>query len=170
MTKAWLLAIGILLVQEVVSLNALLLETHHGHYELWLIHSIFVAATVFDIWTGDYAGRYAKKKITKGKVVAFAQKISDRFHRSVGRSGRRAALLLLGTLSFPYVNSFVSAWLDIPLRESFGFLFLGNMISYTMYWIIVLGVSSVIPNPFIAFPIMVTILGTVLFIAKRFRS
>ena len=43
--KFYLLAILVLTVQEVVSTNALLLEALHGHYALWIIHGIFVAAT-----------------------------------------------------------------------------------------------------------------------------
>ena len=87
--KFYLLAILVLTVQEVVSTNALLLEALHGHYALWIIHGIFVAATVFDIWIGYRIGMYTKKRLTRGKVYDFAEKMSARFNRSLGKNGRR---------------------------------------------------------------------------------
>ncbi len=161
--KQWPLILLILIVQETVTLNGLLVKVHQGESSVWLITLIFMIITTVEIFIGYVAGVYAKERFNKGKVKVFADRWVRRFYAYIGKHGRRIYMILLGYFSFPYLNAFIMAWLNIPLIESFGYLFLGNMIFYLTSWLLVLGVMSVVPNPFAAFGavIVLTILVTV---------
>jgi hypothetical protein len=74
---------------------------------------------------------------------------------------------LLGNFSFPYINAFIAAWLDVPFWESFFWLFVGNMIWYGLMWLVVIGVSSVVHNIAIAFPIILLIVIVVMIASRR---
>ncbi|MDB5188911.1 MAG: hypothetical protein JWM92_509 [Candidatus Nomurabacteria bacterium] len=161
--KQWPWVILILFVQETVTLNGLLVKTHQWDYSIWIITLLFIIATTVDIIIGYAIGRYAKKRFNNGKVKAFAVKWSLRLTAYMGKHQRKIYLVLLGYFSFPYLNAFITAWLDISFAESFFYLFVGNMIFYITSWLLVLGITSIVPNPFIAFiaVILVTILVTI---------
>jgi hypothetical protein len=155
--KSWLVIVLILLVQETVTLNALLVKVFQGEYSIFFITLLFVFATVIDIFIGHWVERYVKKYWNKGKVKVFAKHWSQRFYAFVGKRGIKVYLLLLGYFSFPYVNAFITSWLEIPFWESFWYLFFGNMIFYISLALLVLGITSVIPNPFQAFLVVIAI-------------
>lgn len=160
--KRWLVILLILFVQETVTLNGLLAKVFQGEYSIFIITVLFVFATVVDIFIGYGIERYVKKRWNKGKVKAFAKSWSARLFSYVGKRGVRFYLLLLGYFSFPYLNAFITAWLDIPFWDSFWYLFAGNIIFYISVSLLVLGITSVIPNPFYA--LLAVIAVTVVFI------
>ena len=166
----YIIAALILILQEVVLLNTLIFQTHQGYYMPWIIHLMFVCATVFDIWIGYRIGKWAKRRYATGKVVEFANRWTERFHAYVGKRGRILALFLLGNFSFPYLNSFIAAWLMIPFWEMMIIFFIGNVTFYFLGYFIIGGISSLIPNPAIALPVIIglTLLSILLF--KRFRK
>ena len=166
----YLLATLVLIAQEVVSLNTLLFETKQGHYIPWIIHAIFLVATAFDIWIGYAVGTWVKRRHKTGKLVRFADKCAARFHAYVGKRGRKFALFLLGNFSFPYVNSFIAAWLDIPFWESFMWLFVGNVIFYFASWFFIIGVMAVVPNPGWGLAAVIGITALVVIVFRRFRK
>lgn len=166
----WLLVILILFVQEVVALNALIFQTDQGRYNVWAIHGIFLAATIIDIYVGYRIGHIAKHKWSKGKVLTFVEKMTARFDKAVTISGRKFAIVVLGSLSFPYLNAFIAAWLNMTMKESFFLLVLGNIISYAVGWALVLGVGAVIPNPLIAMPVLIGVSVLLIIISRRIKT
>jgi membrane protein YqaA with SNARE-associated domain len=166
----FLAIIPILFIQEIVSLNATLLYAHKHHIGL-LIFILFILTTVIDLVIGYYLGKWVKGRFTKGKIVVWIQKRVGQFHSYVGKKGRWVALLLLGNFSFPYINAFIAAWLDMPFWESFFWLFVGNMTWYGFMWLIVIGVSSIVHNIAIAFPIilLIVVVATILFRRWKFK-
>ena len=167
---SYIVAFMILLVQEMVLFNGLLFATHHGDYNIWIIHLFFILATILDIWIGYRAGLFAKKRVTKGRFVNMAERGSKKFHDYTGKHGRKAALFILGHFSFPYLNAFVSAWLDITLNEAMIFIFLGNLSYYIFTWLLVLGFAKIMPNPIVAFAGMVAVSVLVVFLAGHFEK
>lgn len=166
----YILATLILILQEVILLNTLIFETRQGHYIAWVIHIMFMVATIFDIWVGYRIGKWAKQRYTTGKIVEFANKWTERFHSYVGRRGRLLALFLLGNFSFPYVNSFIAAWLAIPFWEMLIVFFIGNVTFYFLGWFVIGGISTLIPNPAIALPVIVGLTIITILLFKRFRK
>ena len=165
----WLIVIPTLIVQEVVSLNTVLFEVHQQHFHILLVHLVFVLATVFDIVVGYVLGKYLKKKMTGGKVVAFADKLSAKLNAYAGKKGRWVMLLVIGNFSFPYVNAFLAAWLDLPFWESFIFIFLGDMVYYAGIWLLILGVVKAVPGTGLSLGVLLAIVIVVMVVLRALR-
>lgn len=165
----WLFIAFALITQEIVSLNAVIYEVHRHHFHVWLFHILFALATIVDMLIGYAVGRYSRKKVTRGRVAAFADKWSARFHSYVGVRGRKVALFLLGGFSFPYVNAFIAAWLGMPFAESMLFLFIGGMTWYIATWLFVIGVATAIPNPWVALGAIVAVTVLLAALFRRYR-
>jgi len=171
--KQWLLIVLIVLIQETVTLNGLLVKARQtGWYSIVLITLLFIVLTVIDIIIGHVVGTYVKKTFNKGGVKTFASKWSRLFKAYIGKHGKKIYLLLLGYFSFPYLNSFITSWLNIPFWDSFWYLFFGNMLFYLTSLLLVLGITSIVPNPIVAFTmvIILTILITITMRAWRARK
>lgn len=168
--KQWPWVFLIVFIQETVTVNGLLVKTHQGQYPLWLITLLFVVASIIDILIGYAVGHYAKKALNKGRMKVFATRWSHRFKAYIGKHGQRIYLLLLGYFSFPYLNAFITAWLNIPFWESFWFLFIGNMLFYTTSLLLVLGVASIVPNPYLAFVAVIVLTILVTIVTRLWKS
>ena len=162
----FLAIIPILFIQELVSLNATLLYAHIHHIG-WLILGLFIVTTMIDLVIGFYLGLWVKRKFKKGKVIVWIQNMTARFHALVGTRGRWVALLLLGNFSFPYINAFIAAWLDMPFWESFFWLFVGNLIWFGLLWLIIIGVSGVVHNVAIVFPVVLLIVILIMIVLRK---
>lgn len=167
--KQWPLVLLIVFIQESVTLNGLLVKTYQGRYSIVFMTLLFVLATCIDILVGFWLGKYAKHRWNKGKVRVFARKWAGRFYTYVGKRGSKVYLLLLGYFSFPYLNAFIASWLDIPFMESFWYFFFGDLILYATSWLLVLGVTSIVPSPFLAFVVVIIITIVIIFITRLFK-
>ena len=141
--RLWLLLIGALIVQEIATTNIVLLSAHRAGYSGLLIALIFVLATAFDLAVGYLIGKYVQRRFAGSKLVTKAATLARRFERYLGRYGARITLLLLGFVSYAYVNSFLASWLELPAEELMLWLFLGDLGWYALEWLLVLGTRSV---------------------------
>jgi membrane protein YqaA with SNARE-associated domain len=155
-----------LFVQELITFNALILATHQGYFPIILIHALFIIATIIDIIVGFYLGRYLHNKSSQTKIATYIQKISDRFS-TTKKYHRWLALLILGNVSFPYVNSCIAGYLGMPFWESSFFIFLGDVIWYISLWGIVLGISSITKNIYFVIGGVVLVSLVIHFIVRR---
>lgn len=167
--NGWLFVAFALISQELVAINAVIFKTYNGHYNVILIHLLFIVATLLDIWTGFYVGKFVQKKYPNGKLTRFTKKWIDKFQNYIGKKGKRLAILILGAFGFPYVNAFIVSWLNVSFREATVILTIGNMISYTLLWLIVLGITSLIPNPLIAFAAIIGVSIIIIGINRKFK-
>lgn len=167
-TKA-LFVIFVVFVQEIVSLNALLFATHQGTYSPTLIHILFVVATLVDIIIGFYVGKLLQKKTYQSKITNWIRNLSERFSLSTKKHKRWLVLLLLGNLSFPYINAVVAGYLDMPFWESMFFIFLGNITYYITLWLLVLGASSLTKNIYLAFAIVIAVIIVCFIIFRKLK-
>ena len=159
-----------LFVQEIISMNALVFATSHGAYPTLLIHIVFVIATLIDIGIGFFIGKFLRKKTSGSKVALWIQKTSDRFSLSTKKYRRWIALLLLGNFSFPYINACIAGYLDMPFWESLFFIFIGDLIWYATVWLVVISISSLVKNLFIAFLIIIMIALLVMIAVRKFSG
>ena len=156
-----------LFLQEIVSINALVFATHHGLYPALLIHVLFVIATIFDIVVGYFVGTFLRKKTLHTRVTAYIHKLSDRFSLSTKKYRRWFVLFLLGNFSFPYINSCIAGYLGMPFWESSFFIFIGDVVWYVSIWLVVLSVSAVVKNIYIAFIIIIVIAFLIMALLKK---
>ncbi len=166
----WFFIIFAIMGQEVISLNAMVFGVYHLHFHVGLINILFMLATILDIFVGFFLGKYIHRKIKHGKIIAFVEKWSTRFHKHAGKSGRKVAFILLGSFGFPYVNGFLASWVCMPFLEALIFIFIGNMLWYGTIWLITLGTVSTVPNPWIAICIIIGVTLLIHTIVKRLRT
>src|ERR1700723_1228412 len=82
----YLLLFGLFIVQEPVSTDAVLLEAYQYHYNVWIIHALFILATMLDIVIGYAIGKWLQRRYSENKVmerfVQWARSVSG--HGTVG--------------------------------------------------------------------------------------
>jgi membrane protein YqaA with SNARE-associated domain len=162
------------LFQEPISSNVILLEAYQYHYNIWIIHLLFIVATALDSICLYYFGAYIHKKFSQSNAVLYAKRKSQSFLSFAGKNGTRIALFLYGPIIFP-ISAFIAPWIEVSFWDSFIFLFLGDLVFwYGSEWLLVLGVKSFIPNPHLALlgMFIVSVLFTVglRFFSKRYRK
>lgn len=155
MTSLWTFIILALFVQEPATTDAALFQARQHHLSLWLIHGIWVLATVIDIHLGYKFGQWIQQKFAGKKFTALSNRWADKVQNLIGRKGEQFALILLGIINFPYVNSFLGSWLKLNYKRIFVLLFIGDAIWYATEWGINLGLRRLIPNPHLALYIIV---------------
>jgi membrane protein YqaA with SNARE-associated domain len=153
----WALITATFLIQEFATTALVLVVAQRSDIPLWPIHIIWAATTLADMYVGYLLGQLLKHKLNKNK---FVQRIDGWVHKadeSLGKYGTNLALMLLGIIDFPYINTFIGAWLDVPMNMAFLFTFIGNFIWYLLLWGTVLGLTSFISNPSIILFIIIAI-------------
>lgn len=167
--KILFLFVGLFL-QEIITLNALVFATHQGLYPVNLIHAIFLVATIFDIVVGFYIGKFFSKKSANTKIGNFLHKISAKFDIYNNKHKRWVLLFLLGNFSFPYVNSCIAGYLEMPFWESSFFIFIGDIIYYASIWAFVLGVGFFVKKAEYAFIVVLSVAIATLFAFKKIKK
>ena len=130
----WLI-VPVLFIQELALTEATLILVYHSGFNLWIVHAIWLAATVIDIAFGFYIGKYLRNRsIGSGWFSATIGRWSEKFKEYVGHRGKALALMLLGLFLFPYIAAFLAAWFDINIVQTTVFVSLGNLIWYLLSW------------------------------------
>ena len=145
----WLLIVG-LLVQEPISSNGLLFEAYQHHFNLWLVHLIFVFATILDIFFGHVVGTFIKNHYAQTRIVKYIERQASVFTSHIDKRGRRITIFIFGSFVFPYC-AFLEPWLGLNFWETAVWFFFGNLIFwYGFEWALILGVKKIFPNPNLA--------------------
>ena len=172
--KIYFLLFIAFLLQEPISSNALLLQAYQSGANVWIIHVLFVVATVLDTVCFYYFGVYIDRKYSQNKMVLYIKKKMNSFADFVGKNGTGIALFLYGPIIFPF-SALVVPWIDISFADALVFLFLGDVVFYyAPAWLVVLGVKSFVTSPTLALIaiLVVTVvigLGTKFF-QKKFQK
>ncbi len=156
-----------LVIQEVVLLNSLFLATHNGLYSPVVIFILFVVATTLDICIGFLIGKQLRRKTANTKFARYIQKQSERFSLSKESKKRWFAFLVLGNISFCYINAAVAGYLDLPFWESQAYNFFGNILSYVLLWYAVGSISSLFGNQYTAAVAVIAITVVLLLILRK---
>jgi len=135
------------IVQEPISSDAILLEAYQYHYNVWVIHGLFVVATLLDITVGYWLGTWLRGGFSERPLMRRFMHWARAASTFAGKYGEYLFLFIWGPYIFP-LSTVIAPWLDIPFWKTFVFLFLGDLVFwYGSEWLIVLGVKSAVPDP-----------------------
>ncbi len=153
----WALISATFFIQEFATTALVLVLAEHSNIPLWPIHIIWAVATIADMYVGYLLGSLLKKRLSKNKFVEKMDAWAEEFTQALGGYGANIALMFLGIINFPYLNTFIAAWLDVPLNLAILFTLIGNFIWYLLLWGTVLGLTSFIHNPSIILLIIIAL-------------
>ena len=151
----WTLITATFFIQEFATTALVLVLAEHSNVPLWPIHIIWTATTIADMYVGYLLGTLLKKKLSNNKFVERMDSWAHDLSSNLGNHGTAFALMLLGVVNFPYLNTFIAAWLAVPMNIAFLFTFIGNFVWYLLLWGTVLGLTSFVHNPSIILLIIV---------------
>ncbi len=82
----WLLVFFAFLVQEPVSSDILLLEAYQYHYSIWIIHALFVIATLVDVAVGYLLGVWMQRRLagSNARIVRYSLRTAEAFSEFAG--------------------------------------------------------------------------------------
>lgn len=155
MKNIWLFIIVALFIQEPTSTDAAIFQVRHLHFNLFLINFIWLIATIIDIWLGYAIGKLIQGKFQGTKFETWSFKWATRVENFIGKKGEKFALILLGIINFPYVNSFLASWLKISFKNIFILIFIGDAIYWAIAWGINIGVRNFIVDPHTALYVVI---------------
>jgi membrane protein YqaA with SNARE-associated domain len=168
--KLYLLLFIAFILQEPITSNALLLEAYQYHYNIWIIHALFVIATMIDATIFYNIGARIHKKFQERKVVRYTKEKVTSFLEFAGKHGKRIALFIYGPIIFP-LSSVIAPWIEISFWDSFIFLFLGDLLFwYGGEWLLVLGVKSFVSNKYYALYVIISTSVLISFIFRYIRK
>lgn len=161
-----LLLTGALFIQEIVSVNAALLNAYKSGCDVAIIHLIYVGTALADIFIGYAVGRWSKGAVADRRFQRISNRFAQRIEAFFGETGRNLSLMFMGFVFYVYIGAFVAAWLDVPLIDAVVYLFLGDAVWYGLEWLTVLGVNT-FSDPMLSFGMMLAIsLAFVLLIGR----
>jgi hypothetical protein len=164
----WFFVIITLIFQEFASTGAALFSAHAANLNPWIIHGIWIVATVGDIAIGFYGGKWIHQKFRNSKLDAWANKWATKIDRAIGKTGVKISLILLGFVTYPYIVAFAASWLsDLALQDIFLYTTLGNAAWYAFTWATVLGITAAGHNYQLIFTI-IAVAGIVLVLISNF--
>ncbi len=143
----WLLTIAVFIPQEFISAGAVLLLLRQANYPIWPLHLIWLGATFFDMYIGFSLGKLLQDKFKGSAFIARVDKWVETIRQELGKHGEKLSLVFLGMVNFPYLNTFLAAWLKLPMKTAFLVTFLGNLVWYLFLLTTVFGVSALVPDP-----------------------
>lgn len=129
-----------LFVQEPASTDAAIFHIRELHLNLWLMHSLWLVATVIDIVVGYKVGKYFQIRHSGRTVIQKIQKWTHALEEFIGKKGEIFAIVLIGIINFPWLNAFLVSWLRVPFKRIFWLLLLGDLIYWIVAWMINIGV------------------------------
>lgn len=162
----WFIIFGVFLLQQSALMGAVLALIKAKGLNLWLVHGLYLVATVLDIGLGFILGSFIQKKFkTAFKLKRWLKKRTDRFLNS---SARKSFLLLAGIIDYPHLNSFLGSWLNISFFSVFISTLIGSLIYYSILWAIVLGALRLTSNLYISIAVIVTVVVLLTFLSKKY--
>ncbi len=165
--RIWILIVAVQLIQELATAGAVFIQARDLHLNLWSVHAIFLAATLFDIAVGYSVGLWAKRKMYDTRLDRFIDRNSKALLHVIGRRGEKFALVVLGFVNYVYIDSFICAWLDIPKRTMFLYLAIGDVLQYALLWTVLYGFSRLTDSFYLIMIGMVVVVGSIFVLVQR---
>ena len=147
MISTWLFIILCVFIQEPASTDAAIFQVRSLHLDLLLVNLIWLAASALDIWIGYKIGKWIQKRYRGKKFILLSEQWAKKLENFIGKKGEKFALILLGVVNVPYLNSFIASWLDIPFKSLFTYILIGDAIYWIIEWGINIGARSLFTDP-----------------------
>jgi hypothetical protein len=151
----WLLVASVLIPQEFASSAIVFIIAVQNNFPIWEIHLIWLCITSLDMYVGYMLGKFTQEKFHGTRFFNWVERWIARGRAELGPHGEKLSLALLGIINFPFVNTFIGAWIGLPFNMAFLLTLAGNFVWYLFLWGTVLGLSSFISNPDIIILILV---------------
>jgi len=143
----WIIAVLVLMGQETISTSVLFAFALSKNLNLIILSFIFVSITIVQIYIFHYIGLRLKAKKSRNLVTSLTGIYVVKADHFINRWGVQVFLILLASSLFPpFLTSFISSWLDIPFRNKFFSILIGDCIWYITTWSIVFGTSILTEN------------------------
>lgn len=139
----WIYIAAAMLVQELAVVAAALGFAYRMGLNIFLVHGIWLVATVIDTIVGFKVGAWIRKKFATSLVARHAESLAGSLERRISTNGRRLTLVVFGFLNFPYVNGFIGSWLSLSFRDTLLFTLVGDFLWYVSIWGAVAGINIV---------------------------
>jgi membrane protein YqaA with SNARE-associated domain len=151
----WLLVASVLIPQEFASSAIVFIIALQNNFPIWEIHVIWLCATTLDMYVGYMLGKFTQEKLQGTRFFGWVERWIKRGRGELGPHGEKLSLALLGVIDFPFVNTFIGAWIGLPLNMAMLLTLAGNFVWYLFLWGTVLGLSALVTNPDIIILILV---------------
>lgn len=162
--RFWTFLVIALIVQERVSTDAALFQARHHNFNIWIVHLIWLTATVTTTILGFLLGKGILKKFRNTPVDKTVKAVLKRVKRVLGLHGEKYAFILLGIVNFPFINGILASVVDVPFKILFPLMLLGNTAWYISAWVMNIYIRRHVHNPLFALYVVVAsgiILGIV---------
>jgi hypothetical protein len=143
----WLLVASVLIPQEFASSAIVFIIALQNNFPIWEIHLIWLGITSLDMYVGYMLGKFTQEKLQGTRFFNWVERWIARGRAELGPHGEKLSLALFGVIDFPFVNTFIGAWIGLPFNMAFLLTLAGNFVWYLFLWGTVLGLSSFISNP-----------------------
>ena len=139
----WIYIVAAMLVQELAVVAAALGFAYQLHVNIFLVHGVWLAATVFDAVVGFELGKWIRRKYSASTISRHAESLASALEHRISTNGRRLTLVVFGFLNFPYVNGFIGSWLNLSFADALLFTLVGDALWYLSIWGAVAGVNII---------------------------
>jgi len=166
----WILVAAMLIPQEFASSAIVFVIALQHNFPIWAINLIWLCTTSLDMYVGYMLGKFTQEKFHGTRFFHWVERWIQKGEATVGKHGERLSLALLGVINFPYLNTFIGAWIGLPLNMTLLLTLAGNFAWFLFLWATVLGLSAFVSNPDII--ILILLVAGVLshFLLKLSRS
>jgi membrane protein YqaA with SNARE-associated domain len=151
----WLLVAGVLIPQEFASSAIVFIIALQNNFPIWAINLIWVCITSLDMYVGYMLGKFTKEKFDDTRFFHWVERWIEKGKAQLGTHGEKLSLALLAVVNFPFVNTFIAAWIGLPFNMAFLLTLAGNFVWFLFLWGTVLGLSAFVSNPDIIILILI---------------
>ena len=153
----WILVSAVLIPQEFASSAIVFIIALQNNFPIWAINLIWLSITSLDMYVGFMLGKFTQEKFNGTRFFHWVERWIKKGRNAIGIDGEKISLTLLGVINFPFVNTFIGAWIGLPLSTSFFLTLAGNFVWYLFLWGTVLGLSAFVSNPDIIILILLVV-------------
>ncbi len=151
----WLLVAGVLIPQEFASSAIVFIIALQNNFPIWAINVIWICVTSLDMYVGYMLGKFTKEKFNDTRFFHWVEGWIKKGEARLGTHGEKLSLALLAVINFPFVNTFIAAWIGLPFNMAFLLTLAGNFVWLLFLWGTVLGLSAFVSNPDIIILILI---------------
>lgn len=151
----WLLVTSVLIPQEFASSAIVFIIALQHNFPIWAINLIWLCVTSLDMYVGYMLGKFTQEKSRDTRFFNWVERWIKKGRVELGTHGEKLSLALLGVINFPYINTFIGAWIGLPLNMALLLTLAGNFVWLLFLWGTVLGLSAFVSNPDIIILILI---------------
>jgi membrane protein YqaA with SNARE-associated domain len=140
--QLWLLLTGVFVVQESFSTTFVVLEAVRAHYPILLIHLLWIAVVIAEVYVGYSLGKWIQKRFTGSRFEKWVGMWIQQANDLIGKNGEKVALIFVTILTAPFFTGFVASWLPISFWTILIFSILGDLVWYVTVWLGVYGANE----------------------------